>query len=272
MGCVITIVETSCESEPPTGRLGRLARRVATDLFAALGAVIERGEHHRRVFELLRPGLDLAREQAARTAAGQVDLFDRSDFYPDALTCLATLKRQGYRIGLAGNQPAAAEAALRAMALPVDYLASSASWGVEKPAPDFFARVVALAGVEPGEIAYVGDRVDNDVVPAARAGMLAVFLRRGPWGYIQADRPEAALARIRIDSLATQGDRVLLEALPYPLTSGIGNDPKRLDISFAQRLPGCVVNWWPANITANDRDIEAQKADAALGAKRAKQD
>jgi HAD superfamily hydrolase (TIGR01549 family) len=169
--------------------------------FAALGAVIERGQQHRRIFELVRPGLDLAREQAARTAAGQVDLFDHNDFYPDALACLAELKRQGYRIGLAGNQPAAAEAVLRAMGLPVDYVASSAGWGVEKPAPEFFARVVALAGAEPHEIAYIGDRVDNDVAPAAAAGMLAVFLRRGPWGYIQAERPEAALARIRIDSL-----------------------------------------------------------------------
>ena len=33
--------------------------------FAALGAVIARGEHHRRVFEIARPGMDLAREQAA---------------------------------------------------------------------------------------------------------------------------------------------------------------------------------------------------------------
>src|SRR6266498_5194996 len=170
--------------------------------FAALGAVIERGQHHRRVFELVRPGFDLAREQAARAAAGQVDLFDQSDFYPDALACLATLRHQSYRIGLAGNQPATAEAALRAMALPVDYVASSAGWSVEKPAPEFFARVVALAGVVPAEIAYVGDRVDNDVAPAAAAGMVAVFLRRGPWGYIQADRPEAALAQIRINSLA----------------------------------------------------------------------
>jgi len=170
--------------------------------FAALGAVIERGQHHRRVFELVRPGVDLAREQAARAAAGQVDLFDQSDFYPDALACLATLRHQGYRIGLAGNQPAVAEAALRAMTLPVDYVASSAGWGVEKPAPEFFARVVALAGGVPAEIAYVGDRVDNDVAPAAAAGMVAVFLRRGPWGYLHADRPEAALARIKIDSLA----------------------------------------------------------------------
>jgi hypothetical protein len=31
--------------------------------------------------------------------------------------------------------------------------------------------------------------------------MVSVFLRRGPWGYLHATRPEAAAARIRIDAL-----------------------------------------------------------------------
>src|ERR1043166_3394291 len=74
--------------------------------FATLGAVIERGEHHRRVFELLRPGLDLAREQAARAAAGCAERIEPRDFYPDALACLQELRARGYWIGLAGNQPA----------------------------------------------------------------------------------------------------------------------------------------------------------------------
>jgi HAD superfamily hydrolase (TIGR01549 family) len=169
--------------------------------FAVLGGVIQRGEHHRRVFELLRPGIDVAREQAARVAAGHAEHFDRSDFYPDAIPCLEALRRQGYRIGLAGNQPEGVEELLRAMALPVDLIASSAGWGVEKPSPEFFARVAALAGVPPSSIAYVGDRVDNDVAPAADTGMVAVFLRRGPWGFLQADHPAAARARIRLDSL-----------------------------------------------------------------------
>ena len=170
--------------------------------FGALGGVIARGEHHRRVFELVRPGIDVERERAARAAAGQHDMFDAQDFYPDAQPCLQALRQRGYRIGLAGNQPEAAEAALRAMALPADYIASSAGWGVEKPAPEFFARVAALAGQPPARIVYVGDRVDNDVVPAADAGMVVVFLRRGPWGVLHADLPAAARAHLRLDSLA----------------------------------------------------------------------
>ena len=170
--------------------------------FAVLGGLIERGEHHRRVFELLRPGIDMASERAARVAAGYSEHFERADFYPDAIPCMETLRRAGYRIGLAGNQPEGVEDVLRAMNLPVDLIASSAGWGVEKPSPEFFARVAALAGVPPAKIAYVGDRVDNDVVPAANVGMLAVFLRRGPWGFLQAAHPDAARARIRLDSLA----------------------------------------------------------------------
>jgi len=169
--------------------------------FGVLGGVIERGEHHTRVFEILRPGIDLARERAARRAAGDFEGFDARDLYPDALPCLQALRAAGYRIGLAGNQPERTEGILQAMGLPVDVIASSAGWGVEKPSPAFFARVVEAAGMAPERIAYVGDRLDNDVLPAQAAGMPAVFLRRGPWGYLHALRPEAAQAGIRIDSL-----------------------------------------------------------------------
>lgn len=169
--------------------------------FALVGGMIERERDHRRAFELVRPGFDLQREQAARAAADAAKTLTREDLYPDAVPCLAALRAEGYQVGLAGNQPFNAEQWLYEMGLPVQVVASSAGWGVEKPSPEFFARIAEEAGLPAAEIAYVGDRVDNDVVPAAAAGMLAVFLRRGPWGYLQAGWPEAAQARIRIDHL-----------------------------------------------------------------------
>jgi FMN phosphatase YigB (HAD superfamily) len=54
-----------------------------------------------------------------------------------------------------------------------------------------------LIGLPVERIAYVGDRVDNDVLPALAAGMVAVHIRRGPWGYLQQPPPNA----IRITSL-----------------------------------------------------------------------
>ncbi len=50
------------------------------------------------------------------------------------------------------------------------------------------------------EVAYVGDRVDNDVLPAAAAGLVAVHVRRGPWGRLQPTPREATLG---LDDLAS---------------------------------------------------------------------
>lgn len=170
--------------------------------FGALGSVVERGLHHRQVFEDLRPGLDLDRERARRLRAGpSPSRIGRADLYPDARSALEALHARGYWLGLAGNQPASAEADLRALALPVDLVLCSESSGVEKPTPAFFARVIAEAARPAREIAYVGDRLDNDVLPAMAAGMRGIFLRRGPWGIVHARRPEAARADARIESL-----------------------------------------------------------------------
>ncbi|WP_208116980.1 HAD family hydrolase [Paraburkholderia sediminicola] len=45
--------------------------------------------------------------------------------------------------------------------------------------------IAATNGLAPSEIAYVGDRLDNDIEPALRAGMVPVFIRRGPWAHVQ---------------------------------------------------------------------------------------
>ena len=68
---------------------------------------------------------------------------------------------------------------------------------MRKPDPAFFERLVDLAGASPDEVAYVGDRVDNDVLPALAAGLVALHLRRGPWGRLQ-ETPQGAIA---VDSL-----------------------------------------------------------------------
>ena len=38
-------------------------------------------------------------------------------------------------------------------------------------------------------------------LPAVDAGMAGVFIRRGPWGWLHAARPEVSRATARIDSL-----------------------------------------------------------------------
>lgn len=169
--------------------------------FALLGVVIERRQHHREVFRMLRPEMDFELERRKMRSSGRLPELGPGDLYPDAAPCLEALAAAGLRVGLVGNQPSAIENALCELGLRADVIASSGSWGVEKPAPAFFERVVAAAGCSPGAICYVGDRVDNDILPAAAAGMVTAFLRRGPWGLVHAGWPEAARADIRLDSL-----------------------------------------------------------------------
>jgi len=188
----------------------------ALTFFGVLGAVIERRQDHLQAFEMVRPGFDLARERAAREAAGQpVDMLPE-DLYPDAGPCLQELKARRYSVGLAGNQLFRSERWIRELGLPADLVASSESLGAAKPSPAFFERLASKAGVAPADAAYVGDRVDNDVVPAAAAGMLSVFLRRGPWAIVQAEWPEAARADVRIDTLAELADAIARQGGPGP--------------------------------------------------------
>ncbi len=180
----------------------------AMTLFTAIGVTMERGQSLRRVFEIFKPGLDPNTARKLRAEQGWIYDFTARDLYPDAIPCLTALRARGYKVLIAGNQPVEAEAALVRLAVPADLIASSAGWGVSKPDPRFFAKVIEAAGVPADAIAYVGDRLDNDVLPSLAAGMAAVFVRRGPWGWMHAEMPESERAHSRRDSLLDLPDRL----------------------------------------------------------------
>jgi FMN phosphatase YigB (HAD superfamily) len=169
-------------------------------MFGVLGGLISEGRDHRELFDILRP--DLGWREAVSSFRMEVgDSFVPEDLYPDAVTALGTLKRRGYFVGIAGNQPAERERDLLEMNLPADLIATSAGWGLMKPSPAFFERIVREAQCPPEGVAYVGDRVDNDVLPSAAAGLVPIHVIRGPWGYLQRDWPGAAKAHAQVHSL-----------------------------------------------------------------------
>ena len=168
---------------------------------AALGAFIARGAHHREPFALFRPGIDMDAEIRAFRATREAAPFGPEDLYPDAVETIHELARRGYRLGAAANQPIEAVAALRALDLPFELIGMSDEWGLSKPDPRFFERIARELDLPPGRIAYVGDRLDNDVLPARAAGMTAVFVRRGPWAWIHVGRATPAEASIVIERL-----------------------------------------------------------------------
>jgi HAD superfamily hydrolase (TIGR01662 family) len=168
---------------------------------AMFGAVIARGEDYRMVFEHFRPGFDLEVERTRRLEAGLGEFFNARDLYPDVRPCFAALKERGYYLGVAGNQTARAGGLLRELNLGVDVIATSDDWGVEKPSIGFFERVVSEAGVSADQVLYVGDRMENDILPAIDAGLRTAHLRRGPWGYQQVHTPDTKRADLRLESL-----------------------------------------------------------------------
>jgi HAD superfamily hydrolase (TIGR01662 family) len=168
---------------------------------AALGAVIERGEEYRDVFPVF--GVD---DWQLRLAAveGVYGGFQQHDLYPDALRAIEGLRAAGYRVAIVANQPSARADELRAIGIDAEVMAMSETMAVSKPSAAFFDQALELMGSpHPGDVAYVGDRIDNDVRPASEAGMRAVWIRRGPWGVIQhvGAGPQPALTVDSLDEL-----------------------------------------------------------------------
>lgn len=172
---------------------------------AAIGATIAFGGEHRDIFDRFSVTDWRARWPEHEASYGG---FQADDLYPDALPAMAALREKGYRVAVIGNQPAGRTEQLRALGIDAEIIAMSEEMGVAKPAPEFFERALELIGSPSAEeVAYVGDRVGNDVLPAASAGMRAIWIRRGPWGVIE-QLPEGVVPALVVASLAELAERI----------------------------------------------------------------
>lgn len=102
--------------------------------------------------------------------------------YPDAEECLSRLHRH-YKIGIIANQSYGSKERLRRFGILeyIDLIVASAEEGVAKPDRRIFERALERAGCKPEEAVMVGDRLDNDIVPANGIGMFTVWIRQGDW-------------------------------------------------------------------------------------------
>ncbi|MEU7612700.1 HAD family hydrolase [Micromonospora sp. NPDC049204] len=96
--------------------------------------------------------------------------------FPDVPAALATL-RSRYALGFATNGNSRAERCGLTGEFAFEVYAHQNGLP-KKPAPDFYAAVVAAAGVPAGQIVYVGDSWEHDVVAPRRAGLRSVWLNR----------------------------------------------------------------------------------------------
>lgn len=101
--------------------------------------------------------------------------------YAEVADVLAEVRERGVRIVICSNwdwdlREAVAESGLTDA---VDAMVSSAWIGARKPHPRIYAAALAEAGVDPGEVLFVGDTWGPDVVGPLEAGFRPVYLRRG---------------------------------------------------------------------------------------------
>ena len=112
---------------------------------------------------------------------------------PEASTVLVRLKRAGLRIAAISNTEDGRvneSLVLSSLASELEFLIDSHKVGYRKPDAAIFQLGLDRLGLEPGEVAYVGDSFGHDVIGAQQAGLCPILLDRS------AAYKEAAFTRI----------------------------------------------------------------------------
>ena len=111
--------------------------------------------------------------------------------YPEAENCLSELGKR-YKIGIIANQKLGSEQRLEKLGLLryIDLVIASAEEGVAKPDLRIFQIALERANCKPEEAIMVGDRIDNDIIPANKIGMITVWIKQGFGGYAEPKEPE----------------------------------------------------------------------------------
>ncbi len=101
--------------------------------------------------------------------------------FDDAESTLVALKNKGYKLGVIANQPENLDGRLKKLGIfqYFDVVVSSHDCGVVKPNEKIFLLALSRANCNASEAVMVGDRVDNDIVPAKKLGMQTVRVLQG---------------------------------------------------------------------------------------------
>jgi HAD superfamily hydrolase (TIGR01662 family) len=99
---------------------------------------------------------------------------------PDIRDTLSALRNSGLKMGILSNTFVSASALNRhieqlGLMKFFDFVYYSHKFRKRKPHPDMFLEAVKHLNLSPQEIAFVGDRIDNDIKGALATGMTAVL-------------------------------------------------------------------------------------------------
>ena len=151
------------------------------------GNNIDRNEFVAKVIERAqtspKPIVSAAEDYGVKVPAWRHDL---EVLYPDTKELLQRLS-QKYKIGIIANQDFGTEQRLTDFNVHqhIDLVIASAEEGVAKPDLRIFQIALARADCKPEEAVMVGDRIDNDIIPANKIGMTTVWIKQGFGSYAE---------------------------------------------------------------------------------------
>lgn len=152
----------------------------ARDMIAGTNITFKEFDDMRIVFA--RQGLDGNSEAIRHFGLTKTPWHSEDEVpYPDACDTLTELKARGYRLGIIANQNPGLEERLEDWGLRqyFDVIVSSAEIGYAKPDREIFEKAFEMAGCTAEESVMVGDRLDNDILPAKEIGMKTVWMKSG---------------------------------------------------------------------------------------------
>lgn len=106
--------------------------------------------------------------------------FDDVVLYKETVSCLEQLCKT-YKIGVIANQELGTAERLQQHGILkyIDLVIASAEEGVAKPDPRIYQIALERSGCKPENAVMIGDRIDNDIVPAKRMGIKTIWIKQG---------------------------------------------------------------------------------------------
>ena len=100
--------------------------------------------------------------------------------YRDAYECLEILSSR-YKIGIIANQSLGTKDRLEQHGILqyIDLVIASAEEGVAKPDKKIFEIALERGNCKPNNAVMIGDRIDNDIIPAKLLGMHTIWIKQG---------------------------------------------------------------------------------------------
>ena len=122
--------------------------------------------------------------------------------YKDTKDCLKKLSGI-YKIGVIANQSLGTCERLENFGIKkyIDLVIASAEEGVSKPDRRIFEIALERSRCKPENAVMVGDRIDNDIVPAKQLGMKTIWVKQG-FGSLWNITDESEKADIEVNNLS----------------------------------------------------------------------